>query len=393
MKITQDVRDYAAKHGVSEQEALKKGMEVKAIEFVKKGARDLPARLTDHAAPPRPWSSTRPPPALQAFEDRARGALRSRAPGAAGRARLAPAPARHAARRSAWRAEAQRLADTTAVAGAALRARLTLTRAECALLQARMEEAEALAERAPRPLPRMRRTTRAWATARCSQARIARGPRRARARAAAVSRGARGLPRVAATPQRLGHARAAALLANSFGDPAAMAAELRRHPRRGRRRIPRAVEAHLRLIDGFIAFQRGAFLEAVPALTAAARGRLRVRAASSRRFRAEAGLVSAYSNLGDREASCALAEQLLNRARALGWPRAIGHALANFGRQLADTGQPERAVELLLEARTVLADQPRSRGFAHRLLLPRRRSTWRSAATTRRWRSSSAPSS
>lgn len=38
MKITQDVRDYAATLGVSEQEALSKGMEAKAIEFVKKGS-------------------------------------------------------------------------------------------------------------------------------------------------------------------------------------------------------------------------------------------------------------------------------------------------------------------------------------------------------------------
>jgi phosphomethylpyrimidine synthase len=38
MKISQDVRDFAAKEGVSEQEALEKGMEVKSIEFVKKGA-------------------------------------------------------------------------------------------------------------------------------------------------------------------------------------------------------------------------------------------------------------------------------------------------------------------------------------------------------------------
>ncbi len=38
MKITQDVREFAAKHGVSETEALKKGMEVKSIEFVKQGA-------------------------------------------------------------------------------------------------------------------------------------------------------------------------------------------------------------------------------------------------------------------------------------------------------------------------------------------------------------------
>ena len=38
MKITQDVRDYAAKLGVSEEAALEKGMEVKAVEFVQKGA-------------------------------------------------------------------------------------------------------------------------------------------------------------------------------------------------------------------------------------------------------------------------------------------------------------------------------------------------------------------
>ena len=38
MKITQDVRDYAAQQGMSEQDALQKGMEVKAIEFVKQGA-------------------------------------------------------------------------------------------------------------------------------------------------------------------------------------------------------------------------------------------------------------------------------------------------------------------------------------------------------------------
>jgi len=38
MKITQDVRDYAAKLGVDEDAALAKGMEAKAVEFVKKGA-------------------------------------------------------------------------------------------------------------------------------------------------------------------------------------------------------------------------------------------------------------------------------------------------------------------------------------------------------------------
>ncbi|RSK85583.1 phosphomethylpyrimidine synthase ThiC [Pandoraea apista] len=38
MKITQDVRDYAAKQGITDEAALKQGMEVKAVEFVKSGA-------------------------------------------------------------------------------------------------------------------------------------------------------------------------------------------------------------------------------------------------------------------------------------------------------------------------------------------------------------------
>jgi phosphomethylpyrimidine synthase len=38
MKITQEVREYAANQGISEIDALKQGMEVKAVEFVKNGA-------------------------------------------------------------------------------------------------------------------------------------------------------------------------------------------------------------------------------------------------------------------------------------------------------------------------------------------------------------------
>lgn len=38
MKITQEVRDYAAKKGVSEIEALKKGMDERSVEFVKTGS-------------------------------------------------------------------------------------------------------------------------------------------------------------------------------------------------------------------------------------------------------------------------------------------------------------------------------------------------------------------
>ena len=38
MKITQEVRDYAAQQGITEIAALKKGMEVKSVEFIKTGA-------------------------------------------------------------------------------------------------------------------------------------------------------------------------------------------------------------------------------------------------------------------------------------------------------------------------------------------------------------------
>ncbi len=38
MKISQDVRDFAASHHLSEQQALEEGMKEKAVEFVKQGA-------------------------------------------------------------------------------------------------------------------------------------------------------------------------------------------------------------------------------------------------------------------------------------------------------------------------------------------------------------------
>ncbi|MNL55044.1 Phosphomethylpyrimidine synthase [compost metagenome] len=38
MKITQDVRTYAANQGIDEQEAIKKGMADKSKEFTEKGS-------------------------------------------------------------------------------------------------------------------------------------------------------------------------------------------------------------------------------------------------------------------------------------------------------------------------------------------------------------------
>ncbi|MGI8983549.1 MAG: phosphomethylpyrimidine synthase ThiC [Acidimicrobiales bacterium] len=43
MRISQDVRDYAAAHGVSDEEALDLGMEEKSVEFVRKGSTVYPA--------------------------------------------------------------------------------------------------------------------------------------------------------------------------------------------------------------------------------------------------------------------------------------------------------------------------------------------------------------
>lgn len=39
MKMTEGVRNYAAKQGVAEQETLKRGLDEKAKEFVGKGAK------------------------------------------------------------------------------------------------------------------------------------------------------------------------------------------------------------------------------------------------------------------------------------------------------------------------------------------------------------------
>jgi len=39
MKITQDVREYAQKHGLGEKAALQRGMQEKAVEFIKQGAK------------------------------------------------------------------------------------------------------------------------------------------------------------------------------------------------------------------------------------------------------------------------------------------------------------------------------------------------------------------
>lgn len=242
----------------------------------------------------------------------------------------------------------------------AAHARLALARAEAALLLARLDEAEARAAQAGALFAGT-----ADAAGTCDaalvRARIAEAhgdrPGELAHYQVALEAALR-----AADGERIAHTRCASLLAHGMGDPAAIGRELAAI----RAQVPSpspAVALHLRFVEGVAAFQRGELLEAVPALSAVA-AQASDWGMCDEAFRAEAGLVSAHSNLGDREASCALAESALEKARRLGWPRALGHALSNFGRQLADTGERERAVEVFLEAREVLAGQPRSRGFA-----------------------------
>ena len=51
MKITEDVRRYAAEQGVSEEEALRSGMEAKSREFLASGAAVYSPAATSPTSP------------------------------------------------------------------------------------------------------------------------------------------------------------------------------------------------------------------------------------------------------------------------------------------------------------------------------------------------------
>ncbi len=77
MKITEDVRKYAAEQGIAEEEGLKKGMEEKSREFTEKGSEIYSKReaemLTDfskHSATTQPSSADRNPMALSTEKTR-----------------------------------------------------------------------------------------------------------------------------------------------------------------------------------------------------------------------------------------------------------------------------------------------------------------------------------
>lgn len=237
-----------------------------------------------------------------------------------------------------------------------LAARLVLTRGECALHLAELDNAEQFAKQALAAAkePAARGDV-AHLMARILEAR---GDRQAELaqRQMAIDH-----YRAAQDMERLAHARCAALIAGGLAANEANATEIAAIQREYSP-PPASVAVHLALVEGFTAFQLGRFLDAVPHLT-------RVHAEGDhfgmmeQSLRAGLGLASAYSNLGDREACGALCEGLLARTRELGWPRMISHALSNLGRQLSDGGSPQRAIVMLEEARELIADQPRSRGY------------------------------
>ena len=242
-------------------------------------------------------------------------------------------------------------------AGPSLQIWLLLARVECALHSAQLDHAEKLAvQAAEQALDDVTRGDAAHARARICEARGERENELAHRRRAIE------LHRLCGDPERYAHARTALLLSSGFGDPGALAKELAAIQAEFSEPST-ALSAHLSFVQGIVAFQRGTFLEAVPFL-AKAYAECDTAGLIEQSLRAGLGLASAYSNLGDREACCNLCESLLARTRMLGWPRMISHALANLARQLADAGEPERAVEMLREARELIADQARSRGYA-----------------------------
>jgi diguanylate cyclase (GGDEF)-like protein len=249
-------------------------------------------------------------------------------------------------------------AESQAVgAGPSIQMWLLLTRAECALHGAQLDLADKLAAQAStQALDDVSSGDAAHLRARIREARGQRDDELA-FRHKAIE-----FHRASGDRERYAHARAALLLSAGFGDPVHLGEELRAI----RAEFPepsRALSAHFEFVDGIAAFQRGAFLDAVPIL-AKAHAECDAAGLIEQSLRAGLGLASAYSNLGDREACCNLCESLLARTRLLGWPRMVSHALANLARQLADSGEAQNAVELLHEARELIADQPRSRGFA-----------------------------
>ena len=142
-----------------------------------------------------------------------------------------------------------------------LPARIALTLAECALLNSRVDEAMVLGDRARAQFDGCADLAGVGDVA-LLDSRIAEVGG-LRERELACYRKALDAYRAAGDVQRIAHARLWSVLASGFGDPGAVASELRLIRSEVMRPSP-SVEAHLRFVEGVLAFQQNAFLEVVP---------------------------------------------------------------------------------------------------------------------------------
>jgi diguanylate cyclase (GGDEF)-like protein len=110
-------------------------------------------------------------------------------------------------------------------------------------------------------------------------------------------------------------------------------------------------------------FNKGEHAEAIAALEPLARDAEQL-GMIQLRLRLGNTIAAAYSNLDDKEGAISWVEASLERAREAGWPVGIGEALAFLGNFYREAGQFARALETLTEARNVLQAAPRSRGYA-----------------------------
>ncbi len=240
---------------------------------------------------------------------------------------------------------------------ASLRARLLLTRAECLLLQYRLDEAEAHVARLGAEGLRGEAIVEGDTCLLEAAIANARGaPKEEIERA----RRAKAAFEAAGDARRVALAIAAELTPTVSADPQRTRAQIERLREAS---DDRALDAHLAYVAGCVEFTAGNFAPAIELLAPAAEGAARA-GAGELGLRSLLTLAAALSNLGDREESAKAGEEALARARALGWPRPTAGALAHLGRLFTFMEQPERAVPVLEEAVAIFSAQPGSRHYA-----------------------------
>jgi diguanylate cyclase (GGDEF)-like protein len=165
---------------------------------------------------------------------------------------------------------------------------------------------------------------------------------------------------VPAVQERVDVARAYGAFTSVYADPASLGARLEALADGRGSPVAAVLVGVTRSLDLFNKGQHG---DAITALEPLAREAERL-GMIQLRLRLGNTIAAAYSNLDDKEGAIAWVEASLERAREAGWPVGIGEALAFLGNFYREAGQSARALETLTEARDVLQAAPRSRGYA-----------------------------